>query len=462
MAIPNPLRHQLPAYSPLTLAGLTRAALRAGSWRGPDPLRELEDHLVETFQAQEVVLTGSGTDGLTLALAVAGAVADDAMGKRRHAAALALPAYSCFDVATAALIQNRPLRFYDLDPGTLGPDPESLRKALGQGVGVLVLAPLFAVPLDWREVESVIDDAGGPELQIVEDAAQGFGGRDERGIPIGGRGDLSVLSFGRGKGWTGGGGGGALLVRSARAQRVLARELEEVRPSQGGGREGRPLGRRGPGPGRRGEDPGREVDTLPASPILQEQPGSRGIPELGRWGRAAALWGLARPGVYRLPRSLPFLGLGETHLRPGRIPRTMGSGEAARIMAMAGEAGAAVRSRQGAAEDYGRWIGGKGMKGIVRTVVAPPDTTPGWLRYPIRMERGMAGFTRPAQAQRMGAAPGYPQALPHLKAVVPSLAGEGGGQQWPGARELVASLVTLPTHTRTRAREREALVELIG
>ena len=85
----------------------------------------------------------------------------------------------------------------------------------------------------------------------------------------------------------------------------------------------------------------------------------------------------------------------------------------------------------------------------------------GYLRFPVLLEGAMAGFVLPERARRLGAEAGYPRALPHLEALSELIPPDEGRLRWPGAATLVDGLVTLPTHTRTRDREREELVELI-
>ena len=77
---------------------------------------------------------------------------------------------------------------------------ESLERALKRGAGVVVVAPLCGIPVDWDRVGRCLAPYG---ALAVEDAAQGHGA-EWRGLPLGGLGTLSVLSFARGKGWTGG------------------------------------------------------------------------------------------------------------------------------------------------------------------------------------------------------------------------------------------------------------------
>ncbi|MFI5235116.1 MAG: DegT/DnrJ/EryC1/StrS family aminotransferase, partial [Gemmatimonadales bacterium] len=174
---------------------------RAALGLGTDPRSALRRELKLRYKANEAVLTGSGTQALELAIhAVA--------SPTRTTGPVALPAYGCFDIATAAVGARRPLALYDLDPDTLGPDPDSLRRAFACGATSAVVVSLYGLPPEWDAVSRCAADAG---ATLIEDAAQGAGG-SWHGSPLGALAEVSVLSFGRGKGWTGGA-GGALLLR---------------------------------------------------------------------------------------------------------------------------------------------------------------------------------------------------------------------------------------------------------
>src|SRR5438876_599818 len=102
--------------------------------------------------------------------------------------------------------------------------------------------------------------------------------------PVGALGSLSVMSFGRGKGWTGSR-GGALLSRGA--------------------------------------------ESPEAPPLTPAPPGSRD--EVKALGTALAQWWLGGPAWYWLPASIPGLGLGETRYRAPADPAGMTRGAAAMI-----------------------------------------------------------------------------------------------------------------------------------
>lgn len=435
----NPLRHQLPAYSPISLRSILKALPQAVGGV-PDPIGGLEALLRERHPGREVVLVGSGTQALTLALQLASQNLDPATP-------IALPAYSCFDVATAAVALGRPVDFYDLDPVSLGPDPSSLEAVLGRGARVVVLAPLFGMPLDWGVLDPVLARGGemrgegagsgaGEGVRVIEDAAQGFGG-EWAGAPLGSQGHLGILSFGRGKGWTGGGAGGALLMPEEEWGRAME-VLEGV-----------------------GMSDLRAVEAKGGEAIARTGT-KHGVTGTKAFLQAVGLWGLARPGIYRVPRSLP-LGLGETRYREPEPIRPLSQAEAALVLAAYSPALAAVETRRRVAREYGQDLEDLAARGggPFRVPVVPPAATPGYLRFPLRPFQGMEAFRYPEQARRLGVETGYPRILPDLMSLK-ALVEDGGSQEvYPGAVALRDGLITLPTHPRTRKGERRRLVEML-
>jgi dTDP-4-amino-4,6-dideoxygalactose transaminase len=296
--------------------------LRRGS-----ELEQLEDSLRSQFAAAVVVLTDSGTSALALAIVAA--------LKLRPGAAVALPAYSCYDLATAAVAADVPVVLYDVDPTSLGPDWRSLDRALQGGrVGAVVVAHLYGMPVDLTRAAAACASHG---AVLIEDAAQGIGGT-WNDAPLGSHGPLSVLSFGRGKGVTGGR-GGALLAR-----REGVRLLDGVH--------------RALGPG------GGAAAALTA---------------------LTAQWVLARPSLYTWPSSLPFLHLGETVYREPHQPYSLATALAAVVLHSLERAETEAAVRRKRAEMLARAVELAGL-GSVQT---PPGGAPGFLRYPILL--GPAG-----------------------------------------------------------------------
>ena len=390
-----PWQHQLPAYSPLSAAAL-RVGARAALGMIPDPRPDLRDHLKAWYQADEAVLTGSGTQALQLALSIP--PSDGVPGP------VALPAYGCYDLATAAVGAGRHIALYDIDPDTLGPDFDSLRQAFDRGARTAVIASLYGVPTDW---DSASDSAAGTGAMLVEDAAQGIGA-SWRGRPLGTLGASSVLSFGRGKGWTGGA-GGALLLRGSSAGPALA----ALR--------------------------GRSA-------------------EAATWSSTVAQWALGRPGTYGLPAALPFLHLGETRYHDPAAPRPISRAAAAMVRATRAPAFEEAAARKGRAL---RLLSLVDDRAGVRAVRPPANGASGWLRLPVRVDGWGVRVASGPIARRLGIAAGYPAPLSELPAVQRWLAGPWRGRRWPGAESLVRDLITLPTHSRVSAADEAAIVRLL-
>lgn len=375
------LRRQLPAYSPIRLASLFAGT--AGAVGFGDPVGKLRTRLTSHFGTNVHLLTDSGTSALRLA--IRGALA------MKNGDTVALPAYCCYDVATAAIGAGARVRLYDVDPATLGPDWASLDTALSAGASAVVVVHLYGVPVDVARTARMATEHG---AIVIEDAAQGIGGSIE-GRPLGSHGSLGVLSFGRGKGITGGG-GGALLANDGSGRRALTEATS-------------------------GDAVG---------------PGGRGWGELLR---LAAQWLLGRPSVYGLPASLPWLGLGETHYKEPVPPRGIARGAAAALLANwdVSLAEAEVRRANAARLGEALPINPEAWR------AAPGDAGAGMLRYPVlsgdAAERDRTVEWRAA----LGAAAGYPSTLADV--LGPSRAPSATASH-PGANRLAGTLYTLPVH----------------
>jgi dTDP-4-amino-4,6-dideoxygalactose transaminase len=375
------LRRQLPAHSPISHETVI-AAIR-GSLHSPVRSREaLERALCDAYSARGALLVGSGTTALQLA--ISGIRAAGAAGP------VALPAYSCYDVATAAEGADAKALLYDIDPATLVPEDQSLRRVLERAPSALVAAHLYGYPVDMDRVARLARNAG---VVLIEDAAQGSGGR-LRGRPLGSFGSLTVLSFGRGKGMTAGA-GGALLARDDIGARVLAWAAARVGPMAGGLRDAVMLG---------------------------------------------VQWALGRPSAYWLPAALPFLHLGETVYHPPR-PATAMSGAAMGALTLAlGGRDAELPRRREVAE---RLLHHANRSPRVHSIEPVDGSVPGFLRLPLRVvQSSRADVLR--ELARHGAAPGYPSALTSLTPFAGRVL--NGADAFDGARSLAETLLTFPTH----------------
>jgi len=310
---------------------------------------------------------------------------------------VAMPAYACVDLAAAARFARVRVHVYDIDPHTLGPDLDSVSAALHSGARAVVVAHLYGFPADVPAVRALAAAHG---ATVIEDAAQAAGG-SLGGRPLGTFGGMSVLSFGRGKGTTGGH-GGALLVHDAVHDAAFTNELAAL---------GKPR---------------------------------RGWNDLFA---ATAQWAFGRPSVYGIPAAIPSLRLGETVYRPAHAPRSLSAAAGALVTrAMrAAPAEVTIRQRNAAALAIAAEEGGD-----IEAIRTIPGAVSGMLRFPItdsgaRVERPDLGIVR-----------GYPRTLREEPEAQRCLE---PGPDLPGADELRRALFTLPTHSRVTRRDLEAMID---
>jgi hypothetical protein len=383
------VRHQLPVSSPIVVAALMRAA-RSALLGGGDQRATLAQELCDRFGSRVAHLTDSGTSALVLALRAT-------VGK---GGTVAFPSYSCIDLAAAALYAGVRVRLYDLDQETLSVDVDSLEDTLRRGVGAVVAVHLYGYATDVPGMTRLAANYGVP---VIEDAAQAAGG-SLNGRALGSFGPLTVLSFGRGKGITGGNGGALLATTDAWASRIASL----------------------------------------AGPLSAPR---RGWSDLAG---AAAQWAIGRPSLYGIPASIPALHLGEMVYHPAHEPTGL-SLAAATLVRSALRLEPAERERR------------RANATALMAVKAPPNvapvrsiegSAPGYLRLAVRASDGRA----PAPA--LGALRGYPRALYEQQELRPCLHADERAQ--PNGAQLRASLFTLPVHGLVSQRDRERLAEWLA
>jgi dTDP-4-amino-4,6-dideoxygalactose transaminase len=343
-----------------------------------DCSRAVEERLRERYDAADVLLTNSGTSALILAL----------KSLLPPGATVALPGYACIDLTAAAVGAGVRVRLYDLNPRTLSPDLDSVSTIMKRGVDAIVVAHLYGYPAD---VSAVQDLAGEQGVMVIEDAAQAAGGK-YFGAPLGSLADVSILSFGRGKGTTAGSGGALLVGTSPLAERVARVRAELGRASRGG----------------------REIIKLTAQKIL------------------------SHPSLYRLPASIPPLRLGEMVYHAPRLPLRMSATGCAVLRRTLELEGLELEHRRGNAREL--LLRMRGQRGLT-PIYSIAGGEPGYLRFAFL---DSAGTRLPNKT--LGALRGYPLTLEQHAELRPHLLfGEKAGK---GSEVLRDRLYVAPTHSR--------------
>jgi dTDP-4-amino-4,6-dideoxygalactose transaminase len=390
MTIPRRQPPVVSHVSPSAVLAAARVAARRYAGRVDRGDEVVRSALSTRYDARAVALTDSGTAALVIAMRLTA-----------PRGTVALPAYGCVDLIAAAVRARVRVRLYDVDPATLSPDLDSVRQALARGADAVVVAHFYGYPADVPGVRALADAAG---ARVIEDAAQQAGGR-LGSTRLGAFGPLSVLSFGRGKGTTGGRGGALLATAEAGAPVIGAVEA---------------VGRGMP-------------------------------PRAAGWGEvviAAAQWVLGRPGTYGIAASLPGLHLGETIYHPAGEPGPLSRAAAALVRRGLPRADAERLARARIAESL---IGQLARVPSFHPVRAIGGGTPGYLRLPVLDEAGR----RPVPA--MGIVRSYPRPLSEEPELAPII--HRGEPDAPGARDICRKLLTLPVHEYVTPADERQMVE---
>jgi len=160
---------------------------------GPE-VEELEEKLANYVGVKHAITCANGTDALTLSLMAMGIEEGDVVF---------VPTFTFFASAEAVAFSNAKPVFVDSNPDTFNICPKDLEKKINavKDEGryrpkAIMAVDLFGLPSDYSEIQRI---AKVHSLQIIEDAAQGFGGSIKGGVfdndRSGSFGDIATTSF---------------------------------------------------------------------------------------------------------------------------------------------------------------------------------------------------------------------------------------------------------------------------
>lgn len=309
-----------------------------------------------------------------------------------------IPAYTCFSVPAAVLKAGLEPVPCDIDRSTFDFDEQRLQQTLGPSTLCVIAHHLFGIPSDIGRLRETCEMR---RIFVIEDAAQAMGVQ-HKGRKLGTMGDVGIFSFGRGKNVTCGS-GGAVITSSARIGEAIAAEYRDVR----------------------------------APGILET---------IKDFVSLALLTVFIRPALYWIPSALPFLRLGET-VFPRKIHIRRLSGLKAGVLRNWERK--LARSNVLRAE----------TAGYLRARIGSSEGRPhAYLRLPVIAEspQEKQRIYSLSRAKGLGLSGGYPSPVNEI----PELQGVASGQQFPSARFVAATLVTLPTHQWLQAGDKAAIAAL--
>jgi perosamine synthetase len=311
-----------------------------------------------------------------------------------------IPAYTCFSVPAAILHAGLRPVLCDINPTTFDFNHELLLRALNDNTLCVVAHHLFGVPSEIERLRALCEVRG---VFLLEDAAQAMGA-EHNGRRLGTLGDVGIFSLGRGKNITCGS-GGIIVTSTPRIADAVRRRYAEI-PS-----------------------------ASPAEAVRD-------------FVKAVLMTIFVRPRLYWIPAAMPFLHLGET-IFPTRVP----------VRRLSGMNAGLLRNWRS------RLTGSNRVRSEMATYFSH--------RLPLRLARGGAYpylrlpffVKNPAEKQKLyllsrARGLGLSAAYPSPVSDIPGVPLAPIGQQFPCARRVAASLVTIPTHHLLSERDRDAIAEL--
>jgi dTDP-4-amino-4,6-dideoxygalactose transaminase len=306
-----------------------------------------------------------------------------------------IPAYTCYSVAASVIKAGLRPRLADVSPDTLDYDRAALEGADFRRVLAVVATSLYGLPSDTPEWARL---AAGHGAFLIDDAAQAMGATLD-GRWCGTCGDAGLFSFDKGKNVSAID-GGVVVTASDRIADALEQERQAMTPRTSG-------------------DSARHVV------------------------KALAYWAMLRPWLYRIPASIPQLGLGKTIFTtdfPVAVPDPVLIALAEVMLRRLDSFTAARRANAAQLLD-----GLAGVPGI-HPVRPQPGSAPAYLRLPIlfngRSDRDRA--IRALVSDGIGATGSYPASLADVPEVAAVAA--NAGLRAEGARHVADCILTLPTH----------------
>ena len=182
----------VPYWSGATYRSIIRALLSVSVIAGPD-LNRLQSWVSEMLGVEDAVLCGSGSLALEIALRACGVGRGDEV---------VIPAFCCTAEVPPVLAVGAVPVLADVG-AELNMTAETVDAALTKKTKAVIVPHLFGNPAD---IGAIVDLVRGGNIRVIDDAAQALGATIE-GQPVGGFGDVGILSFGSEKICSGLGGG---------------------------------------------------------------------------------------------------------------------------------------------------------------------------------------------------------------------------------------------------------------
>jgi dTDP-4-amino-4,6-dideoxygalactose transaminase len=376
------------------------------------------DEIKAYFGVKHCFLVSSGKAALTIILQGL-----HALQPRR--CEVLVPAFCCYSVPSAIIRAGLAIRLCDVNPSTMDFDFAQLPKAVSgkaaqiaadqPETGGLVKSRLLAIlPVHLfglcADVERARRQVADPGVTVVEDAAQVMG-TELAGRKVGTIGDVGFFSLGRGKALSAVEGGVIITNRDDIAESIAQR-----------------------------------VDEVACASVLDV---------LRQLVLAVALAVFQRPTLFWIPKSLPFLRLGETIFDTGFPIRKLSGFQAGLAKAWQERLARFTEARQKASDLWDTLR----LPPVFERFHSKNGSQLAFMRYPIKVkEQAIWGkLLRTSQAEGLGVMLTYPQPIHRIT----QLKDNFRGQDFCAAERLSKEIITLPVHPMLSDRDRQRIEAFI-
>ena len=397
-----------PALAPISLRDVANGM--GGLFKGDRELERFREEIREFFQIKHCYLFSSGKAALAQTLK---ALHQLYPGRTE----VLVPAFTCYSVPSAIVRAGLDIKLCDVNPESLDFDFDCLQNILGsnkQCESILAIIPthLFGCPADVSRLRKLTPD---PEITILEDAAQVMGSVDKNEF-LGCRGDIGIFSLGRGKALSTVEGGVAITDN-----KQIAAKLDS------------------------------DFDLLPPYSAAEK---------LKLLIYALALSVLQHPALFWIPKSLPFLRLGETIYDPHFSIKRMSALQAGMSRNWSKKLHFLHTQRANLVKKWKNLF--KRLPGTGNQWKIPSQkytNEANFIRLPVvfQNENNRKNILNTKTHLKLGVMPSYPDTINNI----PQLQQEFQNQDFPNAKQIADRILTLPVHKYVREKDMKDILNLL-
>lgn len=382
-----------PIYIEDILSGLK------GIMRGPEEINRFESELKKYYNVEHCFLVSSGKAALTIILK-----ALHELHPERNE--VIIPAFTCYSVPSAIIKAGLKVKLCDINSETLDFDFSQLGNIATNSKfktqnpnliksSLLAVLPthLFGIPADIYQTKKTMNDN---ELFIIEDAAQAMGGTLKE-KKLGTLGDAGFFSLGRGKGFSTVEGGIILTNNKSIADNIT-----------------------------------KQMKNIPAYSIFE-------IIKLVIFSIVLTIF--MRPAFFWLPKSLPFLKLGETIFEPEFPIKKISPFQAGLATNWQKELNKLTKIRR---KHTNNWANSFSKNTSNSKIHIKNSKLIAQLRFPIKIKnkQTLSSILSKSDKQGLGVMRAYPDSINHIK----ELKRHFINKIYPKATLMSKQMITLPVH----------------